>query len=104
MTELDVPRSILVDVDRIGDYFNIARVVSDKIRQDRADKGFHTTAEVRARLVSASEDDEIMLSPYLETMITGISCDLQYRKNSLKPESSLISTQGVAASHEKANS
>jgi hypothetical protein len=93
MTELDVPRSILVDIDRIGDYFNIARVVSHKIGQDRADKGLHTAAEVRARLVSVSEDKEIMLSPYLETMITGISCDLQYRKNSLKPESSLMSTQ-----------
>ena len=57
MTELDVPRSILVDVDRIGDYFNIARVVSHKIGQNRADKGLHTAAEVRARLVSASEGE-----------------------------------------------
>jgi hypothetical protein len=34
---------------------------------------------------------KLRLSPYLETTITGISWDLQYRKNSLKPESSLIS-------------
>jgi hypothetical protein len=48
MTELDVPRSILVDINRIRNDFNIARVLSDKIGQDRADEGLHTAAEVRA--------------------------------------------------------
>jgi hypothetical protein len=57
MTELDVPRPILMDVNRIGDYFNIVRVVADKIGEDRADKGLHTAAVVRARLnMSASGD------------------------------------------------
>lgn len=89
MTELDVPRPILVDVNRIRDDFNIVRVVSDKIGQDRADEGLHTAAEVRTRLVVSASAQTI--TPYLETMITGISTDLQYWKNSLKPESSLIS-------------
>ena len=89
MTELDVPRPILVDVNRIRDDFNIVRVVSDKIGQDRADEGLHTAAEVRTRLVVSASVQTII--PYLETMITGISTDLQYWKNSLKPESSLIS-------------
>ena len=55
MTELDVPRSILMDVDRIRDYINIIRVVTEDIGEDRADIGFHTAAAVRARLISAPE-------------------------------------------------
>ena len=47
MTELDVPRPVIVDIDRIGDYLNIVRVVTDKIGEDRADKGLHTAAVVR---------------------------------------------------------
>jgi hypothetical protein len=31
-----------VDINRIGDYFNIVRVVADKIGEDRADKRLHT--------------------------------------------------------------
>jgi hypothetical protein len=75
MTELDVPRPILVDVNRIRDYFNIIRVVTEKIGEDRADKGFHTAAAVRGRLILAPEEwaRRTTLSPYLETMITGIS-------------------------------
>ena len=56
MTKLDVPRSILVDINRIRDDFNILRVLSYKIEKNRPDEGLHTTAEVRARLlVSASK-------------------------------------------------
>jgi hypothetical protein len=44
MTELDFPRPILMDVNRIRDYFNIICVVTEKIGEDRADKGFHTAA------------------------------------------------------------
>lgn len=75
MTELDVPRPILMDVNRIRDYFNIIRVVTEKIGEDRADKGFHTTAAVRVRLILAPEEwaRRITLSAYLETTITGIS-------------------------------
>jgi hypothetical protein len=32
-----------------------------------------------------------MTLPYFDTMMKGISCDLQYWKNSKKPESSLMS-------------
>lgn len=103
MTELDVPRPILMDVNRIRDYFDIIRIVAEKIGEDRAYKGFHTTTAVRARVILAPEEwaRKITPSPYLETTITGISLDLQYRKNSLKPESSLIS---VGSSFEKNNS
>jgi hypothetical protein len=46
MTILEVPRPIIVDVDRIGDNFNIVRVfITDEIGEDRADKGLHTTAD-----------------------------------------------------------
>ncbi len=48
MTELDIPRPILTDINRIGDYFNIIRIVAEKIREDCADKGLHTAAAVRA--------------------------------------------------------
>jgi hypothetical protein len=75
MTELDVPRPILVDVNRIRYYFNIICVVAEKIGEDRADNGFHTAAAARARLISAPEEwaQRITPFPYLETMITGIS-------------------------------
>lgn len=53
MTELDVPRPILMDVNRIRYYFNIIRVVTEKIGEDCADKGFHTAAVVRAQLILA---------------------------------------------------
>ncbi len=33
-----------MDVNRVGDYFNILRVVGEKIREDRADIGLHTAA------------------------------------------------------------
>jgi hypothetical protein len=55
MTELNVPRSVLMDVNRIRDYINIIRVVTEKIGEDRADKRFHTAAAVRARLISTPE-------------------------------------------------
>jgi hypothetical protein len=46
MTILEVPRPIIVDVDRIGDDFNIVRVVvTDEIGENRADKGLHTAAD-----------------------------------------------------------
>lgn len=45
-----------MDVNRIRDYFNIIRVVTKKIGEDRADKGFHTAAAVRARLILAPEE------------------------------------------------
>jgi hypothetical protein len=75
MTELDVPRPILMHVNRIRDYINIIRVVAEKIGEDCADKGFHTAAAVRAGLISAPEEwaRRITPSPYLETTITGIS-------------------------------
>jgi hypothetical protein len=75
MTELDVPRAILMDVNRIRYYINIIRVVTEKIGEDCADKGFHTAAAMRARFISAPEEwaRRITLSPYLETTITGIS-------------------------------
>jgi hypothetical protein len=73
MTELDVPRPILMDVNRIRYYFNIICVVAEKIGEDCADKRFHTAAAVRARLISAPEEWAITPSPYLETTITGIS-------------------------------
>ena len=56
MTELDVPRPILMDVNRIRDNINVIRVVTEKIGEDRADKGLHTAAAVRARLISAPEE------------------------------------------------
>jgi hypothetical protein len=75
MTELDVPRPILMDINRIRYYFNIICVVTEKIGEDCADKRFHTAAVVRARLISAPEEwaQRITPSPYLETTITGIS-------------------------------
>ena len=76
MTELDVPRPILMDVNRIRDYINIIRVVTEKVREDRADERFHTAAAVRARLISAPTKKwarRITHPPYLETTITGIS-------------------------------
>lgn len=75
MTELDVPRPILMDVSRIRDYINIIRVITENIGEDRADKGFHTAAAGRARLILAPEEwtQRVTPSPYLETMITGIS-------------------------------
>jgi hypothetical protein len=51
MTELDIPRPILMDVNRIRDYINIIRVVTEKVGEDRADKGFHTAAAVWAQLI-----------------------------------------------------
>ena len=46
MTILEVPRPIIVDVDRIGDNFNIVCVVvTDEIGENRADKGLHTAAD-----------------------------------------------------------
>ena len=46
MTILEVPRPIIVDVNRIGYNFNIVRVVvTDEIGENRADKGLHTTAD-----------------------------------------------------------
>lgn len=56
MTELNVPRPILMDVNRIRDYFNIICVVTEKIGEDRADKGLHTTAVARARLILTPEE------------------------------------------------
>jgi hypothetical protein len=44
-----------MDVNRIRDYINIIRVVTEKIGEDRADKRFHTAAAVRARLISTPE-------------------------------------------------
>ena len=74
MTELDVPRPVLMDVNRIRDYRNIIRVVTEKIGEDRANIGFHTAAAVRAGLLLAPVwARRITPSPYLETMITGIS-------------------------------
>jgi hypothetical protein len=44
MTELDAPRAVVLDVNRIGDDFNVVRVVViDYIGEGRADKGLHTT-------------------------------------------------------------
>ena len=37
MSELDVPRPILMDVNRIRYYFNIIRIVAEKIGEDGAD-------------------------------------------------------------------
>ena len=92
VTILDVPRPIIMDINRIGDYFNILRVVTDEIGEYCADKGLHTAAGENLRISAASRvSTENSLSPYLDTIIMGISWDLQYRKNSLKPESSWIS-------------
>ena len=41
MTELDVPRAVLVYIDRIGDDFNVVRIVTDKIGEDGTDKRLH---------------------------------------------------------------
>lgn len=64
-----------MDVNRIRYYFNIICVVAEKIGEDCADKGFHTAAAVRARLISTPEEWAPRITPfaYLETMITGIS-------------------------------
>jgi len=95
MTKLDVPQSIIMDVNRIGDDFDIVSIVTNEIREDRADKGLHTAAGGgETRQISATQESggtEGSCSPYLDTITMGISWDLQYRKNSLKPESSLIS-------------
>jgi hypothetical protein len=75
MTELDVPRPILMDINRIRYYFNFISVVTEKIGEHCSDKRLHTAAVVRARLISAPEEwaRRITPSPYLETTITGIS-------------------------------
>lgn len=44
MTKLDVPRPIIVDVNRIGDDLDIVSVVTDEIGENGADKGLHTAA------------------------------------------------------------
>ncbi len=73
MTELDIPRPILMDVNRIRDYFNIICVVTEKIGEDRADKGFHTAAAGGRNSYQHRVREITTLSPYLETMITGMS-------------------------------
>jgi hypothetical protein len=56
MAILEVPGPIIVDVDRIGDNFNLVRVViTDEIGEDCADKGLHTAADHRVnRRISAA--------------------------------------------------
>lgn len=44
MTELDVPRPIIMDVNRIGDDVNVFRVVTDEFGEDGADERLHTAA------------------------------------------------------------
>ena len=53
MTKLDVPQPIIMDVNRIGDDFNIISIVTNKIGEYRADKGFHTAAGGETRQISA---------------------------------------------------
>jgi len=45
MTELDIPQPVIVDVDRIGDDFDMLRIVTDEIGEDSADKRLHTAAD-----------------------------------------------------------
>jgi hypothetical protein len=44
MAELDAPRAVILDVNRIGDDFNVVRVIIiDYGGEDSADEGLHTT-------------------------------------------------------------
>jgi len=44
MTKLDVPRPIIMDVNRIGDDLDIVSIVTNEIGENGADKGLHTAA------------------------------------------------------------
>jgi hypothetical protein len=50
-----------MDINRIGDYLNIVRVVTNKIGEDRADKGLHTAAVVWTRLVVSPYEDRVRI-------------------------------------------
>jgi hypothetical protein len=44
MTELDVPRPIFMDVNRIGDDLDIVSIITNEIGENGADKWLHTAA------------------------------------------------------------
>jgi len=54
MTKLDVPQPIVMDVNRIGDDFDIVSIVTNEIGENRADKGLHTAAGGGERLVRSA--------------------------------------------------
>ena len=79
-----------MNINRIGYDIDIVRVVTEEVGENGADERLHPT--VTTRQISISADHVLIVtSAHLDTMTTGTSCDLQYWKNSLKPESSLMS-------------
>lgn len=90
MTILEVPCAVLVNINRIGNDFNIVRVITEEFGENGADERFHPTVTTRQISISWL----VIASAHLDTMTTGMSFDLQYWKNSLKPKSSLMSASG----------